>query len=79
MSTFSNDICSNQLGIELDKETYTSGEQVNGVIYTNLSNPPDGSQIVLKIKGKETISFYRKVKTPLPKAKLKLRPYDGSE
>ena len=49
-------------GIELDKATYTSGEQVNGFLYTNLNFDPSGYQLIQKIKGKESVDFWRDVK-----------------
>lgn len=82
MSTFSNDIINNTLGITLEKETFTSGEQVNGIIYTNLLKDFNlsGYQLVLKIKGKETVDFWRKTRKPLPKKPtFKFTASDGSE
>lgn len=50
--------------ISLQKETYTSGEQVYGVVDTNFPEDFDlsGYQLILKIKGKETVSFWRNAK-----------------
>jgi hypothetical protein len=80
MSTFSNPIIGHQLGLQLDKDTYTSGEQVNGVVFTNLMVDPKGSQIILKIKGKEYVNFHRKVKREKKKhQKLAFTPDDGGD
>ena len=51
-----------EIGIELEKETYTSGEQVNGIIFTSFLENPQNTQLVLKVKGKEDVNFWRNVR-----------------